>query len=79
MLIRDCKCDHGNKSFMQYLTIFLTVFLLIVKSVDEPVRRVHSGPKERSSVPVEERGEGDGREMPHRAPSSASVRSPPRR
>lgn len=49
-----------------------------VKSVDEPVRRVHSGPKERSAVPVEERGEGDGREMPHRAPSSASVRSPPR-
>lgn len=49
-----------------------------VKTVDEPVRRVHSGPKERSSLPVEERGEGDGREMPYRAPSSASVRSPPR-
>ncbi|KAK3097116.1 hypothetical protein FSP39_006506 [Pinctada imbricata] len=41
-------------------------------------RRVHSGPKERTPLPVEERGEGDGREMPHRAPSSAAVRSPPR-
>ncbi|XP_048768043.1 armadillo repeat-containing protein 2-like isoform X2 [Ostrea edulis] len=49
----------------------------VIKNIDEPVRRAHSGPKERSPLPVEERGEGDGREMPHRAPSSASVRSPP--
>ncbi|XP_061176432.1 armadillo repeat-containing protein 2-like isoform X2 [Saccostrea echinata] len=50
----------------------------VIKNADESVRRVHSGPKERTPIPVEERGEGDGREMPHRAPSSASVRSPPR-
>ncbi|KAK3593875.1 hypothetical protein CHS0354_011480 [Potamilus streckersoni] len=42
-------------------------------------RRIHSGPKERSPISVEERGEGDGREAtPNRAPSSASVRYPPR-
>ena len=46
----------------------------------ETTRRVHSGPKERTPIPVEERGEGDGIEAPpHRAPSSASVRSPPSR
>ncbi|KAL3882503.1 hypothetical protein ACJMK2_028840 [Sinanodonta woodiana] len=42
-------------------------------------RRIHSGPKERSPISVEERGEGDGREAtPYRAPSSTSVRYPPR-
>ena len=46
----------------------------------ESTRRVHSGPKERTPIPVEERGEGDGIEAPpHRAPSSAAVRSPPSR
>lgn len=50
-------------------------------------RRVNSGPKERTPlegrdetepIPLEERGEGDGKEMPHRSPSSAAVQSPTR-
>ncbi|KAJ8315287.1 hypothetical protein KUTeg_007437 [Tegillarca granosa] len=44
----------------------------------DTTRRIHSGPKERTHIPVEERGEGDGKEMAPRAPSSAAVRSPPR-
>ena len=49
-------------------------------STPETARRVHSGPKERTPIPVEERGEGDGVEAPpHRAPSSAAVRTPPSR
>ncbi|XP_033741538.1 armadillo repeat-containing protein 2-like isoform X1 [Pecten maximus] len=47
-------------------------------STTDSNRRTHSGPKERTPIPKEERGEGDGKEMPHRAPSQASVRSPPR-
>ena len=71
---------------LKFNVCILVLFLSSVsnKSPDpgtpETTRRVHSGPKERTPIPVEERGEGDGIEAPpHRAPSSAAVRSPPSR
>ena len=68
--------------------MLFTSILVSNSSLQSPVvdtdtqRRVRSGPSQRATPtpPVEERGEGDGKEMPHRAPSSAGVRnSPPRR
>ncbi|XP_076078717.1 armadillo repeat-containing protein 2-like isoform X1 [Mytilus galloprovincialis] len=88
---RNSRLYSGNsveESSKTVKTSSLTDLSKQVKSPDsEPTKRVNSGPKERTPVegrdetqplPLEERGEGDGKEMPHRAPSSAAVRSPPR-
>ena len=60
--------------------IYISVSSESNNSSPDSVRRVHSGPKERTQpLPVEERGEGDGIEAPpHRAPSSAAVTIPVR-